>query len=111
MNRDCWYMYSLCRGGGEMQRRIEDVKSIEPDQTIEILMTELDPQIMSIFTKDESANAKDATEVGHYDETITAGALIVTDFVISFRNSGLAFIRFYQEWSLTIICSSRAAIP
>lgn len=64
VNRDCWYMYSLCRGGGEMQRRIEDmnVQSTEPDQTIEILMTELDPQIMSIFTKEESANAKDATE-------------------------------------------------
>ncbi len=50
-----------------MQRRIEDmnVQSTEPDQTIEILMTELDPQIMSIFTKEESANAKDATEVIH----------------------------------------------
>ena len=48
-----------------MQRRIEEinVQSTEPDQTIEILMTELDPQIMSIFTKEESANAKDATEV------------------------------------------------
>lgn len=58
-------MYTMCRGGGEMQRRIEDinVQSTEPDQTIEILMTELDPQIMSIFTKEESANAKDATEV------------------------------------------------
>lgn len=51
-----------------MQRRIEDinVQSTEPDQTIEILMTELDPQIMSIFTKEESANAKDATEVKFY---------------------------------------------
>ncbi|KAG4074945.1 hypothetical protein HA402_009370 [Bradysia odoriphaga] len=64
VNRDCWYLYSLCRGGGEMQRRIEDmnVQSTEPDQTIEILMTELDPQIMSIFTKEESASANEATE-------------------------------------------------
>lgn len=46
-----------------MQRHIENIQSNEPDQTIEILMTELDPQIMSIFTKEECAKAKDATEV------------------------------------------------
>lgn len=46
-----------------MQRRIENIQSTEPDQTIEILMTELDPKIMSIFTKEECAKAKDATEV------------------------------------------------
>lgn len=34
-----------------------------PDQTIEILMTDLDLDVMSIFSKAESMNNKDATEV------------------------------------------------
>lgn len=64
VNRDCWYLYTLSRGGGgELQRRIGNLQKLpEPDQTIEILMTELDPQIMSLFTKDECNTAKEATE-------------------------------------------------
>lgn len=64
VNRDCWYLYTLSRGGGgELQRRIGNLQKLpEPDQTIEILMTELDPQIMAIFTKDECNTAKEATE-------------------------------------------------
>jgi len=62
INRDCWYLYTLSRGGGEIQQRIDDIKSIVPDQTIEILMTELDPEVMSIFTKEECTKAKEATE-------------------------------------------------
>lgn len=53
-----------------MQRRIESVAlapTPEPDQTIEILMTELDPQVMAIFTKEECEKAKDATEVSLKD--------------------------------------------
>lgn len=34
----------------------------EPDQTIEILMTELDPAVMALFTKRECVDAKAATE-------------------------------------------------
>lgn len=67
VNRDCWYLYTLSRGGGEIQQHIENIKSVEPDQTIEILMTELDPEIMSIFTKDECTKAKEATEVCKYN--------------------------------------------
>lgn len=35
----------------------------EADQTLEILMTELDPDIMSIFTREECLNAAEATKV------------------------------------------------
>lgn len=61
-------MYTLARGGKDVQlqhqRHIElsngdDLP--EPDQTIEILMTDLDVNILSIFTKEECADAKDAT--------------------------------------------------
>lgn len=63
VNRDCWYLYTLSRGGGELQRRIENMELIEPDQTIEILMTELDPTVLSTFTKEECSKAVEATEV------------------------------------------------
>lgn len=35
----------------------------EPDQTLEILMTELDPDVMSIFTREECLDAAEATKV------------------------------------------------
>lgn len=64
VNRDCWYLYTYSRGGGEFQQRIDNnLKQTEPDQTIEILMTELNPDVMSIFTKDECTKAIEATEV------------------------------------------------
>lgn len=77
VNRDCWYLYTLSRGGGGLLQHqnhhtllIEKIGAAnckqlekESDQTIEILMTELDPQIMSIFTKEECASGKEATEV------------------------------------------------
>lgn len=35
----------------------------EQDQTLEILMTDLDSEVMSIFTKEECLNATEATKV------------------------------------------------
>lgn len=68
INRDCWYLYTYSREGGDTLQsaatcQITDLKSIEPDQTIEILMTDLDPDIMAIFTKEECSSSKIATEV------------------------------------------------
>lgn len=70
INRDCWYLYTLSRGGGDKKIinknnncLIESLQLPDPDQTIEILMTELDPKVMSIFTKDFCSTAKEATEV------------------------------------------------
>lgn len=37
----------------------------EPDQTIEILMSDLDPEVMSIFTRAHSETAAQATKVRH----------------------------------------------
>lgn len=56
-SNDSWYLYALhpvkCFGKEKQN----------PDQTLEILMTQLDPNVMQIFTKEQSANASQATLV------------------------------------------------
>jgi S-adenosylmethionine decarboxylase len=53
INSDCWYLYTLNK-----PMSIEDA-----DQTLEIIMTKLDPEVMKIFTKEVSNSAEDATKV------------------------------------------------
>ncbi|EAA14565.4 AGAP009619-PA [Anopheles gambiae str. PEST] len=53
INRDCWHLNS---------QLIEASMQPDPDQTIEILMTDLDPSVMAIFTKDVCTTAKEATQ-------------------------------------------------
>ncbi|CAH0392468.1 unnamed protein product [Bemisia tabaci] len=45
-------------------------KDVAGDQTLEILMTDLDPEIMSIFTKSASSSALEATEKSGIDKII-----------------------------------------
>nr|CAD7401661.1 unnamed protein product [Timema cristinae] len=57
-DKECWYLYTWSSrgiGGDE-----EEVRG--PDQTLEILMSELDPMVMSIFTREESSSAAEATQ-------------------------------------------------
>ena len=56
LNSDCWYMYT-------MKDFSRPSITSEPDQTIEILMSELDTEIMDIFHQHTSATAKEAREV------------------------------------------------
>lgn len=78
INRDCWYLYTYNREGGiAEQQQYDDIGhflSVEPDQTIEILMTDLDPDIMAIFTKEECKNASEATKVNEYFHIQNKGA-------------------------------------
>lgn len=65
VNRDCWYLYTL--------NPVMDngpIDNPEPDQTLEILMTDLDPDIMAIFTRDECRSAQEATEVRIYKKIL-----------------------------------------
>ncbi|XP_058061021.1 S-adenosylmethionine decarboxylase proenzyme isoform X1 [Anopheles bellator] len=99
INRDCWHLYTLSRGGGgsnvkkrnghihqlhqqqqqqhhhhhlsaeQQQHELQTIESAmmmqelpDPDQTIEILMTDLDPKVMAIFTKNECSTANEATQ-------------------------------------------------
>lgn len=67
INHECWYLYTLSHPerGGRMQTKepaLPELESCsEPDQTIEVLMQNLDPKIMNIFTKQHSDDAKEAT--------------------------------------------------
>lgn len=64
VNKDCWYLYTL--NPLPKINRLTAQQQIEPDQTLEILMTDLDPNVMSIFTKEECLNATEATKVSHH---------------------------------------------
>lgn len=68
INRDCWYLYTL----NPIPKRNERpaLSLDEPDQTLEILMTDLDPEIMAIFTKEECLNATEATKKSGIDKII-----------------------------------------
>lgn len=46
-----------------MNINLEISSKPDPDQTIEILMTDLEPGVMSIFSKRECSNGFEATEV------------------------------------------------
>lgn len=61
INQDCWYLYTLNPLNKIMSGRVDT----EPDQTIEILMTELDPHVMETFTKKRCRNGREATKVSN----------------------------------------------
>ncbi|KAK4874133.1 hypothetical protein RN001_013493 [Aquatica leii] len=77
MNKDCWYLYTL------NPPRDDSITSAIPepdsDQTLEILMTDLDPDVMSIFTREECLNAAEATKKSGIDKIIPN--MIVDDFL------------------------------
>lgn len=74
VNRDCWYLYTL----NPMPAHLA-LPSAEPDQTLEILMTELDPEIMAIFTREECLDAAEATKKAGIDKIIPN--MVIDDFL------------------------------
>ena len=69
--RDCWYLYTL----NPLDKYLSGHVDVEPDQTIEILMQDLDPSVMEKFSKKSVANGKEATMVSiftisHYTRNI-----------------------------------------
>ena len=82
MNSDCWYMYTMkdwsmrpitsepgkyCPLIGQL---ILILSSDWPDQTIEILMSELDQDIMNIFHQHSSQSAREAREKSGIDRLV-----------------------------------------
>jgi len=63
LNKDCWYIYTL----NPLDRYIGDS---EADQTIEILMSELDPAVMDIFYRKRSKDGRDATKKSGIDKLL-----------------------------------------
>jgi len=62
MNKDCWYMYTM----KDFSRKMTS----EPDQTIEILMSELDPEVMQLFHRENSSTAQEARERSGIDQLV-----------------------------------------
>ncbi|XP_034243806.1 S-adenosylmethionine decarboxylase proenzyme [Thrips palmi] len=59
---ECWYLYTL---------HPNNVPQLaQPDQTLEILMSDLDPKVMSLFTKASSSSALEATKKSGIDKLI-----------------------------------------
>lgn len=56
MNKDCWYFFTL-----NPDKPSNRLQITEPDQTLEIIMQQLDEQKMQIFTKKNCATAKEAS--------------------------------------------------
>jgi S-adenosylmethionine decarboxylase len=72
---ECWYLYTLNR---DMRRQPQHGER-EPDQTLEILMTHLDPEVMSIFTRDICSSAAEATQKSGIDRLIPN--MLIDDFL------------------------------
>ncbi|CAH1980396.1 unnamed protein product [Acanthoscelides obtectus] len=80
VNKDCWYLYTL--NPIPKKTILPDIGNApcdEADQTLEILMTDLDPEIMSIFTKEECLNATEATKKSGIDKIIPN--MVIDDFL------------------------------
>lgn len=58
LNSECWYLYTL--------NQPESV--VEADQTLEIIMTKLDPQVMDIFTKNVSNSSEECSQKSGIDK-------------------------------------------
>lgn len=69
---DCWYLFTLSKGKATISYE-------EPDQTLEILMTHLDPEVMSVFTRNECSSASAATETSGIDRLMPH--MIIDDFL------------------------------
>lgn len=57
-NNDCWYLYTL-------DKRCVRTKT---DQTLEVIMTDLDPEVMKIFYQEYTSSAAEATKKAGIDK-------------------------------------------
>ncbi|KAE8602691.1 hypothetical protein XENTR_v10014085 [Xenopus tropicalis] len=72
INSDCWYLYTLDIPDGYVIN--------QPDQTLEILMSELDPEVMDQFYMKEGVTANDVTRVSGIRDLITGSVIDATMF-------------------------------
>ncbi|KAH8249739.1 hypothetical protein KR032_011941, partial [Drosophila birchii] len=83
MNLECWYLYTFSRSDVKSSPKPiavdEKDADSEPDQTIEILMQDLDSEKMSIFYKNKFASAKEATKESGIDTILPS--MHIDDFL------------------------------
>ncbi|XP_059057724.1 S-adenosylmethionine decarboxylase proenzyme [Achroia grisella] len=84
--KDCWYLYTLLPLEGTVDALEKEQREVgngcdmsEPDQTIEILMSDLDPEVMDIFTRAASEDAAHATRKSGIDKIIPG--MVIDDFL------------------------------
>lgn len=70
INQDCWYLFT-----------IDNIGVCHPDQTLEIIMTKIDPNVMAMFTQDYGLTAAELTDKSGISGLIP-GAMI-DDFLFS----------------------------
>ncbi len=85
---DCWYFYAL----NPLDRYLSGRVDVEPDQTIEILMTELNPKIMEIFSKKNVIDGSEATKVIFQDWVDRSGKKVNLMGLFQFQKSGIDVI-------------------
>ncbi|XP_077283309.1 S-adenosylmethionine decarboxylase isoform X2 [Arctopsyche grandis] len=89
-DKDCWYLYTLLPVEGtvgalekeeqhDRARRDLGGYTPEPDQTMEMLMSDLDPEIMAIFTKEHCKDAEEATKKSGIEKIIPG--MVIDDFL------------------------------
>jgi len=67
LNQDCWYLYNYTPAPASITF---------VDQTLEILMSDLDADVMSIFTKETSCSAKEARKLSGIDKLMPPGTIV-----------------------------------
>ncbi|CAJ0951591.1 unnamed protein product [Ranitomeya imitator] len=72
MNSDCWYLYTLDVPDGFVIN--------QPDQTLEILMSELNPEIMDQFYMKDGVTANDVTRMSGIRDLIPGSVIDATMF-------------------------------
>ncbi|XP_065746163.1 S-adenosylmethionine decarboxylase proenzyme-like isoform X1 [Phocoena phocoena] len=72
MNSDCWYLYTL----DFPESRVIN----PPDQTLEILMSEIDPAVMDRFYRKDGVTAKDVTRESGIRDLIPGSVIDATLF-------------------------------
>ncbi|XP_014294802.1 S-adenosylmethionine decarboxylase proenzyme [Halyomorpha halys] len=80
---DCWFLYTLQGTKIISNNNIDEPsgkrRKLEPDQTLEVLMTDLDPKVMSIFTKKNSPTAAEATQKSGIDKIFPS--MLIDDYL------------------------------
>lgn len=77
VNKDCWFLYTL---NPLPEKHMQPLPAAEPDQTLEILMTDLDPEVMQVFTREECLNAAEATKVSKFRFRIELSTIMMSFF-------------------------------
>ncbi|XP_043245116.1 S-adenosylmethionine decarboxylase proenzyme-like isoform X1 [Amphibalanus amphitrite] len=79
LNGDCWYLFALDRpyallGGGRVGPLATPALAAphrhQPDQTLEVVMTDLEPEVMALFHQSQCATAAEATKRSGIDQLL-----------------------------------------